>query len=88
MPNGVTEYWSTGVLEYWSTGVLGYWGIGVLGYWGIGVLGSVGIAPRDRGLEMPNRFSSARSVIFIAIVSESGDSSVIGMAARKHTVRL
>jgi hypothetical protein len=43
----------------------------VAGYWALCEL-----HPGDRGREMLKRFSSARSVIFIAIVSESGDSSV------------
>ena len=34
-----------------------------------------GIARRDRGLAMPNRLSSVRSGIFIAIVYENGASS-------------
>jgi hypothetical protein len=45
----------------------------VLEYWGIGLCGNCTPGPRTGDDE---RFSSARSVIFIAIVSESGDSSV------------
>jgi hypothetical protein len=47
----------------------------VLEWRSVGVLRSVRIARRDCGLGDAETHSSVRSVIFIAIVSESGNSS-------------
>jgi hypothetical protein len=51
------------------------WSDGVLEWRSVGVLRSVRIARRDCGLGDAETHSSVRSVIFIAIVSESGNSS-------------
>ena len=62
---GVAEWRSGGVVEWWSGGVVEYWGIGLC----------ANCTPRMRAGDAET-YRSARSVIFIAIVSESGDSSV------------
>jgi hypothetical protein len=65
------ECWSGGVLECWSGGVLEWRSGGVAGYWALCEYCTSRLRVGDA-----ETHSSARSVIFIAIVSESGDSSV------------
>jgi hypothetical protein len=62
-------------MECWSVGVLECWSDGAMERWSVGVLRSARIARRDCGLGDAETHGSVRSVIFIAIVSESGDSS-------------